>query len=148
MVEYRLLRREDMGAAAQLHRIASTLIPDFDAAGQRTDEIASLYSGVFERGSIWGAVEGDLLAGVLALEPGWTEHLYVEPSRNGRGIGRALVEIAQREQDDLQLFTWRSNVRARKMYEAAGFIAEEFGFDERGDEAVPNVRYRWRRSAA
>ncbi len=148
MVETRLLRADETDAAARQHRAAGALIPGFDPSLHTEQETCDFYRGVFARGPIWGVFDGDILAGHLALEPGWIEHLYVEPARHGEGIGRSLVALAQREQDDLQLFTYQANVRARRLYEAAGFIAEEYGFDPEHDDRVPNVRYRWRRAVA
>lgn len=86
-----------------------------------------------------------MLVGHLALEPGWIEHLYVDPARHGEGIGGKLLGQAMREQDDLQLYTYTANTRARRLYEAAGFVAEEHGVDPEHGDRVPNVRYRWRR---
>ncbi len=148
MVELRPLRADETDSAARQHRAAGALIPGFDPSLHTERETCDFYRGVFVRGPIWGAFDGDLLVGHLALDPGWIEHLYVEPSRHGEGIGRTLVALAQREQDDLQLYTYRANARARRLYEAAGFVAEEYGFDPAHEDRVPNVRYRWRRSLA
>lgn len=148
MVEYRLLRADETDAAAQLHRVAGALIPTNDPTSDTWEETCRKYRTSFGRGPIWGAFENGKLVGHIALEPGWVEHLYVEPSRNGEGIGRALLSLAQRDQDDLQLFTHRSNTRACRFYEAEGFVAEEYGYDPTHKDRVPNVRYRWRRSVA
>ena len=140
----RLLRADETDAAARQHRAAGALIPGFDPSLHTLEETYAFYRGVFARGPIWGAFDGDHLAGHVALEPGWIEHLYVDPSRHGQGIGRSLVELAQQEQDDLQLWTYQANARARRLYEAAGFVAQEYGFDPEHQDRVPNVRYRWR----
>ena len=145
MLEYRLLRGDETDAAARQHRAAGAMIPGWDPTLHSEAETCAFYRGVFARGPIWGAFDGEVLVGHLALEPGWIEHLYVEPSRRGEGIGRALVQLAQREQGDLQLHTYQANARARRLYEAAGFVAEAFGFDPEHEDRVPNVRYRWRR---
>ena len=148
MVEIRRLRADETDAAALQHRTAGALIPGFDPSLHSEDETRAFYRGVFDRGPLWGAFDGGRLVGHLALEPGWIEHLYVEPSEHGKGIGRALVELAQREQDELQLYTYQANDRARRLYEAAGFQAEEYGFDPEHEDRVPNARYRWRRTGA
>jgi GNAT superfamily N-acetyltransferase len=146
VIDYRLLRLDETDAAARQHRAAGALIPGFDPGLHTLDETYDFYRKVFARGPIWGALEGESLLGHLALEPGWIEHLYVEPARHGQGVGRALLTIAQREQDDLQLWTYQANMRARRFYEAAGFVAEEYGVDPEHEDRVPNVRYRWRRT--
>lgn len=144
-MHFRLLRADETDAAARQHRAAGALIPGFDPALHSLEETCAFYREVFRKGPIWGAFDGLALLGHMALEPGWIEHLYVEPGHHGRGIGRALVAVAQRAQDDLQLWTYQANVPARRLYEAAGFVAQEYGFDPEHGDRVPNVRYRWRR---
>lgn len=146
MIGYRLLGEGELEAAALQHRLAGALIPGFDPTLHSLAETCAHYRAAFAKGPIWGAFEGGVLAGHMALEPGWVEHLYVDPPRHGRGIGRALIAIAQRDAADLQLWTYQANARARAVYEAAGFVAEAFGFDPEHDDRVPNVRYRWRRA--
>lgn len=148
MPEFRLLRTGEVDAAARQHRIAGALIPGYDPTARSLQETGSAYQQVFEHGAVWGAFDGDTLLGHIALEPGWIEHLYVDPSRNGEGIGQALIELAQAGQDDLQLFTYQSNQRARHLYERLGFVVEAFGVDSGHPQRAPNVRYRWRRAVA
>lgn len=146
MLDYRLLRADETDAAAMLHREVGVLIPGYDMSIHTPDEHRAFYRNeVFPAGSIWAAFDGDLLVGFIALKPGWIDHLYVLPARHGKGIGRALIAIAQREQDDLQLHTFQSNARARRIYERAGFAAEEFGDGSGNEEGMPDVRYRWQR---
>ena len=146
MIAYGLMRSDESVAAAMQHRLAGAMIPGFDPTLHSVDETCAFYRTVFAKGPVWGAYDGALLVGHLALEPGWIEHLYVDPARHGEGIGRSLIAIAQREQDDLQLFTYAANARARTIYEAAGFVAQEFGFDPEHEDRVPNVRYRWQKA--
>jgi ribosomal protein S18 acetylase RimI-like enzyme len=148
MIDYRLLLVDETDAAARQHRLAGALIPGFDLSLHTLDETCDFYRGVFAKGPIWGAFDGERLVGHIAIEPGWVEHLYVDPDRHGEGIGRALLAIAMREQEDLQLYTYAANVRARRLYDAAGFVVEEHGFDPEHVDPVPNVRYRWRRGAS
>ena len=147
MIALRLLTPDETDVAAHQHRAAGALIPGFDPSLHSVEETCVFYREAFAKGPIWGAFDGDALVGHLALEQGWVEHLYVEPTRHGEGIGRMLLERAMREQDDLQLYTYAANERARRLYEAAGFVAEEFGFSPEDDGRVPNVRYRWQRAA-
>lgn len=147
-VDYRLLRADETDRAADLHRRAGALIPGYDTSLHTPAEFRALYrERVFLDGPLWGAFEGDALLGLLALLPGWIEHLYVEPSRHGEGIGSALVALAQREQGDLQLHTFQSNERARALYERHGFVVEELTDGQRNEEKMPDVRYRWWRAA-
>ena len=144
-MELRRLHADEVAAAAELHRRAGALIPGYDPAAQPEREMQALYARTLVRGEVWGAWEEARLVGCLALEPGWIEHLYVEPKRHGHGIGRALIALAQAAQDDLQLLTYAANARARQVYERAGSVAEAFGIDESAPGRPANVRYRRRR---
>jgi len=91
----------------------------------------------------WLAVEGDEVIGFLVLEPGWVDHLYVEPARTGHGIGTQLLDHAKREQPEgLDLWAFRSNTGARRFYERHGFVAVAFTEGD-NEEGEPDVRYRW-----
>ena len=147
MPEYRLLRHEEMDAAARLHRRASATIPGHPVLHTPEEDRAFYRDTVFAAGPIWGAFEEDRLVGHMALSPGWIEHLCVDPDRHGQGLGRALVTIGQREQDDLQLWTFQANARARRFYERLGFVPEEFTDGAQNEVRQPDVRYRWRRAA-
>ena len=146
---YRRLRADEADAAADLHRRAGALIPGYDTSRHTLAEFIALYRDrVFPAGPVWGAFAGDDLLGFVALLPGWIDHLYVEPAQHGQGIGSALVLLAQREQDDLQLHTFQANARARALYERHGFTVEELTDGQRNAERMPDVRYRWRRVTA
>ena len=148
MTILRRLRADETDAAADLHRVAGALIPGYDTSLHTPDEFRTLYrEKVFVDGALWGAFDGDLLVGQVALLPGWIDHLYVAPGRQSEGIGSALVSLAQREQTDLQLYTFQGNARARALYERHGFVVEELTDGSRNEERMPDVRYRWRRLA-
>jgi len=91
----------------------------------------------------WVAVDGDGIVGLLVLEPGWVDHLYLEPARTGQGIGSQLVEHAKQVQPaGLDLWAFRSNTGARRFYERHGFVAVAFTEGD-NEEGEPDVRYHW-----
>ena len=47
-----------------------------------------------------------------------------------------------------QLWTFQDNARARRFYEARGFVAEEFTDGAGNEEKTPDVRYVWPGRAA
>lgn len=144
MVEYRLLRADETDAAAALHRVAGALIPGYDIDLHTPAEDRAFYRDrVFPAGPIWAAFEQGTLIGHMALTPGWIDHLYVAPEHQGRGVGRSLVAVAQREQDDLQLWTFQANARARRFYAANGFVEEELTDGSGNEEKQPDVRLCW-----
>lgn len=142
----RQLALADMGAAAQVHRIA------FDQAmpsllGLRTpDEDRWFYrERVFPTCRVWGRFEGDVLSGIIAFRDGWIEQLYVLPAAQGRGVGTELLDVAKRACDRLELWTFQRNTRAHRFYEARGFVQVEQTAGARNEEREPDTRYVWRR---
>jgi ribosomal protein S18 acetylase RimI-like enzyme len=149
MLTYRRLLPEDGVAAADIHRIAGALIPDYDTSLHTQEEYYQFYAEtVLPSGPVWGAFEDGVLRGHIALREGWIDHLYVDPAAHGSGIGSALLKIAQAEMDELRLYTFQSNVRARRFYEWHGFEIEELTDGARNEEKMPDITYHWRRSTA
>ena len=90
---------------------------------------------------------GDSVIALLGLSDTMVEQLYVRPDRIGRGVGRALLELAKRRRPDgLDLYCFAANDRARRFYERNGFEAVAFGDGFGNEERQPDVLYRWRPS--
>jgi putative acetyltransferase len=148
-ISLRLLGQGDLERAAAIHQSAGALIPGYDTSQHCTEEFRRFYREVvFLAGPIWGAFAESGLLGQLALLPGWIDHLYVEPTWHGRGIGSRLVHLAQDQQDELRLYTFQSNLRARAFYERHGFVIEELTNGDRNEEKMPDCTYHWQRPAA
>ena len=98
---------------------------------------------VLPKGDTW-VVDGEsAIVGLLVLDDGWVDQLYVDPAWTSRGIGTALLEFAKAARPEgLDLWTFKANERARRFYERHGFVpvGETDGDNE---ERVPDVRYRW-----
>ena len=91
-----------------------------------------------------GTLDGRLV-GMAVIRPGDLDQLYVAPEAQGRGVGSRLVELAKRRSPDgLGLYTFQVNARARRFYEARGFVADAFGDGTGNEERQPDVHYRWR----
>ena len=133
--------------AANLHRVAVALIPDYDTTLHSADEYHIFYRDeVILKDELWGVFDGSRLQGFIALLPGWIDHLYVDPAIHRAGIGSSLVHLAQEKQSELRLYTFQSNVKARKFYEKHGFVIEELNDGERNEEKMPDITYQWVRS--
>ena len=93
---------------------------------------------------IWLAIIEDEIVGLLMLEPGWIDQLYVRPDLTGQGIGKQLLELAKARMPlGLQLWTFQSNHRAQKFYERHGFIEVERTDGQSNQEQCPDIRYQW-----
>ncbi len=145
-MDLRLLRPEESNAAADIHRRAGAMIPGYDTSIHSAAEFSTFYrETVMVNGPVWGAFFGGTLVGHVALLPGWIDHLYVDPAYHGRGVGSRLVKLAQAEQQELRLYTFQSNGRARALYERHGFSLEELTNGDRNEEKMPDTTYYWRR---
>jgi GNAT superfamily N-acetyltransferase len=143
----RQLALTDMGAAAQVHRIA------FDQAmprlvGLHTPEEDRWFyrEHVIKTCRVWGRFDQDALSGLIAFRDGWVEQLYVLPAAQGRGVGTELLDVAKRACERLELWTFQCNERARRFYEARGFALVEQTDGARNEEKEPDARYVWARA--
>jgi putative acetyltransferase len=142
--ELKQLGLGDMDRAALVH------LESFDErlpwlSGLHTpDEDREFYRDhVFSVCTVWGALESDVLVGVIAVREGWIDQLYVLPWAQGRGVGTALLEIAKSEAKELSLWTFQPNAAARRFYERHGFVAVKETGGSENEEREPDVLYRW-----
>jgi ribosomal protein S18 acetylase RimI-like enzyme len=94
-------------------------------------------------GGTWVAVTEVGVVGMMTVRDGSIDQLYVDPGHLGQGTGTTLLEHAKRlHPGGLDLWTFQSNARARRFYEAHGFLPlEETGGDN--EERAPDIRYHW-----
>lgn len=103
------------------------------------------------------ALDGDRLVGFVTFGPSEGEQdpevgevyaIYVDPGSWGRGFGRDLFAAAMRGLADAgfdaaTLWVLATNARARRFYEAAGWVADgAMKTERRGDIELHEVRYR------
>lgn len=84
---------------------------------------------------------GDRIVGVLAADDLFVDHLYVDPSRVGQGVGTALLRDIQACRDQLQLWCFAQNIGARRFYERHGFVGVEMTDGSGNEEKCPDIRY-------
>jgi len=100
-----------------------------------------------------GAVVGLAITGAsrdpaAAPTTGEVQVLYLDPEVVGTGIGRtlfghAVTDLAQRGYAEATLWVLEGNQRARRFYEAAGWLPDgEVRIEERPSAAFHEVRYR------
>jgi ribosomal protein S18 acetylase RimI-like enzyme len=147
LIELKRLSQDHAILTAQIHRESGALIPGYEMTRHTpAEDLAFHRDRVLAEDAVWGAFHrGDLL-GFIALLPGWIDHLYIRPEVLRRGIGTKLLAFAQHAQDELRLYTFQSNARARAFYEHHGFVIEELTDGERNEEKMPDITYRWRKA--
>ncbi len=92
---------------------------------------------------VWVVEMRQRIVALLVLENDWVDQLYVDPEWTGCGFGSQLIAVAKtRHPSGVNLWTFQSNVKARRFYERHGFRAIEVT-DGDNEERAPDVRYRW-----
>jgi len=134
----------DMEAVARLHRrVRKTCLPYLPDLHTPEEDLAFFQNEVFPNSIIWVAEAEGELVGVAAVSEGWLDHLYVEPSWQGRGVGSALLSMAKEGNAELELWTFQDNRQARRFYETRGFRLVELTDGSSNEEQTPDARYRW-----
>jgi len=144
--DIRRLDRGDMPEAAVVHRLAFDERLPWLAGLHTPDEDRAYFVGaVFDECEVWGAWDRERLLGFIAFREGWIDQLYVRPGAQSQGVGNRLLDVARRRYSDLRLWTFQRNQRARRFYEARGFVVVEETDGARNEEREPDVQYHWRR---
>ena len=111
-----------------------------DSSARQRESAVSRLLADSSLGGIWLILEGESLAGYIALCRGFSiefngfdafvDEFYLEPGFRGRGIGRRALARIRAEAiragiNALHLEVARDNDRARRLYAGAGFEARE-----------------------
>lgn len=82
--------------------------------------------------------------GFAAVDGDRLEHLYVDPDHQGCGVGRRLLEDVQHTSTGhLALHVFQRNERARRFYQAAGFVLVDESDGSGNEEQEPDCTYTW-----
>ena len=136
----------DAGAVAEVWlRARRAAVPVVPAPVHPDDEVRQYFQTVVvPTKETWLAeVDGTAVA-VLVLDGDEVDQLYVDPDWQRRGVGSRLVGLAQaRRPDGLALWTFQTNLPARRFYERHGFVAVDWTDGSANEERAPDVRYVW-----
>jgi GNAT superfamily N-acetyltransferase len=99
-------------------------------------------------GGVTVAILDSTLVGFLAVSQGdrfrWIDHLYLDPSLVGAGIGSSLVELAKIQlHPPIRLYTFQQNDGARRFYRRHGFREIELTDGSSNEERTPDVLMEW-----
>ena len=85
----------------------------------------------------WVALDGDRIVAFISLLGDMIGGFFTNPSHQGKGRGRALLEHVKALHDPLTIEVFRANERSIAIYEHCGFVEESSHTDEMtGLEAV------------
>jgi putative acetyltransferase len=140
----RQLELEDMDRAAAVCRMSLDHALPFLAGLHSPEEDRRFFrERVFNTCQVWGYFDNNELAGIIAFREGWIDQLHVRPSWQRRGIGTALLRVAQNGSISLSLWTFQRNKAARRFYEKHGFVPIEKTDGSANEEKEPDLMYRW-----
>jgi putative acetyltransferase len=140
----RQLELDDMDKAATVHRRSfDKALPHLAGLHTQAEDRRFFRERVFGTCQLWGYFENRELVGFVAFRDGWIDQLYVLPGSQGRGIGTALVNVAQDQFAKLSLWTFQCNQSARQFYEKRGFLLIRETDGTGNDEKEPDVMYSW-----
>jgi 8-oxo-dGTP pyrophosphatase MutT (NUDIX family)/ribosomal protein S18 acetylase RimI-like enzyme len=151
----RATERDAWGIAEVFLRARAFALPSVKVVHGDDDVRAWWRDAAIARYECWVAVDGrGEVAAILALDlgggpEGWIEHLYVDPSWIGQGVGDLLLSRAKQERPGgLRLWTFQVNGPARRFYLRHGFVEVELTDGAGNEEGEPDVRCEWRPDVA
>ncbi len=135
----------DIEQIVALHkRSYSETYPNFTATHTREEDLAH-FSEVVDTQEVHVARDGEKVVGYIAFTDGEVSKLYLDPSVQGQGLGKTLLDIPKAKNNSLSLWTYQANENARRFYEKQGFVAVEKTDGETNEENQPDVRFEWHR---
>ena len=138
------LELADMDAAALVHRRAfDQALPSLVGLHTPREDQWFFRERLFKSCQVWGAFDATEMTGIIAFRLDWIDQLYVLPKAQGRGVGTALLQVAQSSLDRLHLWTFQRNMQARRFYEARGFTLIEETGGAGNEEKEPDALYLW-----
>jgi GNAT superfamily N-acetyltransferase len=146
MVALRRAGAADARAAADVWlRSRRAAVPAVPAPVHPDDEVRKHFATVLVATmETWLAEADGVVVAVLVLDDAEVEQLYVDPDWQRGGIGSDLIRLAQdRRPGGLALWTFQSNLGARRFYERHGFVAVARTDGSANEERAPDVRYVW-----
>jgi GNAT superfamily N-acetyltransferase len=142
------IRKADPGEAGSLAalwlRSRTASVPSIPPTVHTDDDVHRWFEEVvLPTREVWVADSSGEAMALMVLDQEWIDQLYVDPAATGRGIGGALLEHAMKlRPTGLKLWTFQSNLEARRFYEARGFVATAMTKGN-NEEQAPDVCYEW-----
>jgi GNAT superfamily N-acetyltransferase len=145
----RRARAADAEALSDLYvraRAAAALSGSIPPSIHSEDDVGGWMGGVVAERETWLAESGAReVMGLLVLDGGWIDQLYVDPGLLGHGIGSRLLEVAKRERPEgLLLWTFVANSGAQRFYARHGFIEVRRTDGSGNEEGAPDIQLAWR----
>lgn len=145
-VEIRRALPSEAGALAALWlRSRAASAPSIPPTVHTDEEVHRWFEEVvLPTREVWVADSPCGVIALMVLDDEWIDQLYVDPDWTRRSVGSALLDRALGQRPSgLKLWTFQSNLGARRFYEAHGFVAIATT-TAANEERAPDVCYEWR----
>ncbi len=124
-VNIRPARPDDVAAIRSL--VAAAYAPYHARIGRPPAPVTADHGALVGRGMVHVATDGPSLVGVLVAWPGFVENVAVDPAHQGRGVGRALLALAERMTiaaglREIRLYTNEAMTENLAMYPKLGYV--------------------------
>ncbi len=131
------------------------LVPDSELDALSVGARTSMWERSIPAGGVWVGLIDDEVVGFIAVGPSREPDadfqlyaIYVLPSAWGTSVGYELTEAALAGQQDVIVWVFDENPRARRFYERFGFRADGVAKTETiGGAELKEIRYRLKRVA-
>jgi GNAT superfamily N-acetyltransferase len=144
-VVLRAARTEDADVLASIHtRSRAAAMPWLPVLHAEEETRGWMRDVVLAHHQVLVAERNGRPVGFAAVEGNRLEQLYVEPEAIGTGVGRPLLDAVKAgHPTGLSLYVFARNDRARRFYEAAGFVLTAEGDGSGNEEGHPDCTYVW-----
>ncbi len=142
---------DDLAAVAEIHLAARrAAVPLMPPTVQPDAEVREWVAGWdLAHHLLWVAEDpadpGEYgLDGYAVIEEDWLHSLYVDPARQGRGVGSALLDVVKAVRPDgFALWVFESNTPARRFYAERGLVELEHTDGSTNMERSADLRMAW-----
>jgi GNAT superfamily N-acetyltransferase len=135
----------DAQAIAIVHRtsmrVSLAFLPELHTA---QDDLRFFSERFLPANEVWVAEAQGQVVGYVGFDTDWINHLYVLPEFQGQEIGPQLLAKALSDGRSRRLWTFQQNTRARRFYEARGFVLIDLTDGAGNEEKTPDALYEWR----
>jgi ribosomal protein S18 acetylase RimI-like enzyme len=98
---------------------------------------------VLPANQVWIAEVDRKLAGFIAFDGGWVNHLYIDPMFQRKGFGSRLLDIAKQSSGSLRLWVFEANAPAIRFYESQAFQLIDRTDGSHNEAKMPDVLMEW-----
>ena len=131
---------------AQIHKLArAKAMPWLPVIHTPEEELDYFAGTVLPQQEVRVTGRNGQIAGFVAFQDAWLNHLYIHPQFWRKGLGSALLTEVQTAAPSLQVWTFEQNTPARHFYTRHGFQEAERTNGHRNEEKTPDVRLIWTR---